>query len=127
MALPSPPYPVNLLVEGRSVLVVGGGYVALEKVEGLLDARADITLVAPEIVAELTALADEGRLRIEPRPYRRGEAAEHRLVIVATSDPAVNAQVAAEADAAGCGSTPPTTSPTAPSRCPPGCAGATCC
>ena len=41
MALPSRPYPVNLLVAGRSVLVVGGGTVALEKVDGLLDAEAE--------------------------------------------------------------------------------------
>ena len=42
MALPSRPYPVNLLLAGRSVLVVGGGAVALEKVDGLLDAEAEV-------------------------------------------------------------------------------------
>ena len=54
MALPSRPYPVNLLLAGRSVLVVGGGTVALEKVEGLLDAEADVTVVAPDVVSELS-------------------------------------------------------------------------
>lgn len=98
MALPSPPYPVNLLVAGRSCLVVGGGRVALEKVEGLLDAEARVTVVAPEIVADLVGRAG---VRVEQRPYRSGEAAGHRLVVVATSDPAVNAAVAADADAAG--------------------------
>jgi precorrin-2 dehydrogenase / sirohydrochlorin ferrochelatase len=97
VALPSRPYPVNLLVAGRSVLVVGGGTVALEKVDGLLDAEADVTVVAPEIVPDLAARP----VRIEQRPYRAGEAADHRLVIVATSDPAVNAEVAADAEAAG--------------------------
>jgi len=98
VALPSRPYPVNLLVAGRSVLVVGGGTVALEKVEGLLDAEADVTVVAPEVVPELV---DRPGVRVERRPYRSGEAAEHRLVVVATSDPAVNAEVAADAEAAG--------------------------
>jgi precorrin-2 dehydrogenase/sirohydrochlorin ferrochelatase len=98
VALPSRPYPVNLLVAGRSVLVVGGGTVALEKVDGLLDAAAEVTVVAPEVVPEL---ADRPGIRVEQRPYRSGEAADHRLVIVATSDPAVNAEVAADAEAAG--------------------------
>ena len=95
MALPS--YPVNLLVAGRSCLVVGGGTVALEKVDGLLDADAVVTVVAPAVVPELAARP----VTVERRPYRDGEAADHRLVIVATDDPAVNAQVAADADAAG--------------------------
>ena len=98
MALPSRPYPVNLLLAGRSVLVVGGGAVALEKVEGLLDAEADVTVVAPDVVAELV---DRPGVRVEQRPYRSGEAADHRLVVVATSDPAVNVEVAADAEAAG--------------------------
>jgi precorrin-2 dehydrogenase / sirohydrochlorin ferrochelatase len=95
VALPS--YPVNLLVAGRSCLVVGGGTVALEKVDGLLDADAVVTVVAPEVVPELAARP----VTVEQRPYRAGEAADHRLVIVATDDPTVNAQVAADADAAG--------------------------
>ncbi|HYF46812.1 MAG TPA: bifunctional precorrin-2 dehydrogenase/sirohydrochlorin ferrochelatase [Acidimicrobiales bacterium] len=95
MAAPS--YPVNLLVAGRSCLVVGGGTVALEKVDGLLEAKAVVTVVAPEIVPELA----ERPVTIEQRPYHEGEAANHRLVIVATDDPQVNARVAADAEAAG--------------------------
>jgi len=57
-----------------------------------------VTVVAPEIVPEL---ADSAGVKVEQRPYRSGEAAGHRLVIVATSDPAVNAEVAADAEAAG--------------------------
>ena len=72
MPLPSRPYPVNLLVAGRSVLVVGGGAVALEKVDGLLDAEAAVTVVAPEVVPELV---DRPGVRVERRPYRSGEAA----------------------------------------------------
>ena len=76
---------------------MGGGAVALEKVDGLLDARADVTVVAPDLVTELR----QRPVTLEQRPYRSGEAAEHRLVIVATDDPAVNAEVAADAEAAG--------------------------
>jgi precorrin-2 dehydrogenase/sirohydrochlorin ferrochelatase len=92
-----PSYPVNLLVAGKPCLVVGGGTVALDKVDGLLDAEADVTVVAPEIVPELATRP----VTVEQRPYRSGEAAGYRLVVVATDDPAVNTEVAADADAAG--------------------------
>jgi precorrin-2 dehydrogenase / sirohydrochlorin ferrochelatase len=101
MATPGPSYPVNLLVAGRSCLVVGGGRVAHDKVEGLLEAEADVTVVAPEVVAEIIELAAQGRLRLDQRPYRSGEAGDHRLVIVATDEPGVNAEVSADAEAAG--------------------------
>ena len=97
MPVPAPPYPVNLLVAGKPCLVVGGGTVALDTVDGLLDAEADVTVVAPEIVDELGSRP----VKLEQRPYRSGEAADYRLVVVATDDPAVNAEVAADADAAG--------------------------
>jgi precorrin-2 dehydrogenase/sirohydrochlorin ferrochelatase len=96
IALPS--YPVNLQVAGRRCLVVGGGRVAAQKVAGLLDAEAVVTVVAPEVDP---ALAAQAGVTVERRPYRSGEAADYRLVIVATDDPAVNAEVSADADAAG--------------------------
>lgn len=81
MAL-GPAYPVNLLVAGRPCLVVGEGPVAQEKVDGLADAGADVTLVAA---------AD----------YEDGAVAGYRLVVTATEDAAVTARVHADAEAAG--------------------------
>jgi precorrin-2 dehydrogenase/sirohydrochlorin ferrochelatase len=92
-----PPYPVNLQLEGRRCLVVGGGRVALDKVDGLLEAGADVTVIAPEVLPELEARP----VAVERRPYRTGDVADHRLVVVATGDPEVTAAVAADADAAG--------------------------
>jgi len=93
-----PQYPVHLVLRGRSVLVVGGGPVATAKVRGLLEGGADtVTVVAPRIAEELRALP----VAVEERPYRSPEAAEHRLVITATGDPAVDHQVFVDADAAG--------------------------
>jgi precorrin-2 dehydrogenase/sirohydrochlorin ferrochelatase len=92
-----PAYPVNLLVAGRPVLVVGGGTVALEKVRGLLAAGAVVRVVAPEVVDDLRALPVE----VEVRPYARGEVAGHRLVVACTDDPAVNQAVHDDAEAAG--------------------------
>lgn len=90
-------FPVNLELTGQRVLVVGGGPVAARKVAGLLAAGAVVTVVAPDAVAELRDGAD---VRWHQREYRRGEAASYRLVMTATSDAAVNAQVARDCRAA---------------------------
>ncbi|HEX4867191.1 MAG TPA: bifunctional precorrin-2 dehydrogenase/sirohydrochlorin ferrochelatase [Acidimicrobiales bacterium] len=97
MPVEPPAYPVNLLVAGRRVLVVGGGTVALEKVRGLLAAEAVVRVVAPAVVDELRALPVE----VEERSYARGDVAGHRLVVACTDDPAVNQAVHDDAEAAG--------------------------
>ena len=90
-------YPVNLAVQGRPCLVVGGGPVARRKAEGLLACGAAVTVVAPDVDAELAALP----VTVERRPYRAGDASRYRLVIAATDDGVANAAVAADAEAAG--------------------------
>ncbi len=90
-------YPVFLDLQAVRVLVVGGGRVALRKVDGLLGAGAAVTVVAPERDPEFDRLGVE----ILPRRYRTGDVGGFRLVITATDDPEVNAAVAADASAAG--------------------------
>lgn len=98
MPVDGPQYPVNLVLRGRSVLVVGGGTVAAAKVDGLLAGGADtVTVVAPEVLDTIHAMP----VVVEERPYRSPEAAEHRLVVTATDDPDVNRQVFLDADDAG--------------------------
>ena len=92
------PYPVNLDLTGRRALVVGAGPVAARKVSGLLEAGADVTVVAPTAVAEI---AGESGLRWHERPYRRGEVASYRLAVTATGDTEVDSQVHRDAEAAG--------------------------
>jgi len=92
-----PLYPVNLLLAGRPVLVVGGGRVAAQKVRGLVAAGAVVTVVAPEV----DAAVEEQDVTVERRRYRRGEAAGYRLVTAATGNPAVNQQVYDDGEAAG--------------------------
>jgi precorrin-2 dehydrogenase len=100
MPVDSPLYPVNLIVAGRPVLVVGGGRVAAQKVRGLLAAGAVVTVVAPEVDPAVAALAAQG-LAIVRRPYERGEVAGYRLAVAATGDPAVNQEVYDDGEAAG--------------------------
>jgi siroheme synthase-like protein len=89
-------YPVNLVLEGKPVLVVGAGRVATGKVRRLLDAGADVTVVAPEVDDAIAALP----VRIERRPYERGEVAWYRVVVTATGTE-VDGQVFADGEAAG--------------------------
>ena len=93
-------YPVNLVLTGRKCLVVGGGKVALRKVEGLLACGADVTVIAPEVHPDLQA---DPHVTVKQRAYVEGDAARggYRLVITATDDTAVNQQVHDDADAAG--------------------------
>ena len=94
-------YPIVLELRDRPVLVVGGGSVAERKVDGLLQAGARPTLVSPMLSEGLQTHARAGRIRWIDRSYRRGDVAGHALVVVATDDGAVNAEVAAESRAHG--------------------------
>lgn len=91
-------YPVNLVVEGRPCLVVGGGRVAARKVEGLRSCGAVVHVVAPEVCHEIRSRDD---VTFEERPYRASDLAECRLVVSATSSPEVNHAVYLDAEAAG--------------------------
>lgn len=83
-------YPVNLVLDGRPCLVVGGGKVALRKVEGLLACGGVVRVVAPAVVPELLAL--DG-VDVDQRPWRADDVAGMWLVIAATDDPEVNRAV----------------------------------
>lgn len=79
-------YPLNWKAEGRPCLVAGAGHVALRKARGLLAAKAEVTVVAPEGVPEFSALAAEGRLRWERASFRPGMERGADLVVSTTGD-----------------------------------------
>jgi precorrin-2 dehydrogenase / sirohydrochlorin ferrochelatase len=83
-------YPVNLVLDGRRCLVIGGGLIALRKVEGLLACGASVTVVAPAVDERLRHLPG---VTVEERPYRAGEVAGYRLAIAATDSAEVNRAV----------------------------------
>src|SRR5436305_2944347 len=91
--LDTPLYIACLRLSGRSCLVVGGGEVGLEKVEGLLACDGEVTLVAPAAVPALEAYADEGSIRWERREFREADLDGRFLAIAATSDTDVNISV----------------------------------
>ena len=96
--LETPFYIACLRLRGRRCLVVGGGDVGLEKVEGLLACDGDVTLVAPEAHPALAELALEGSIRWERREYREGDLDGCLIAIAATDDTNVNIRVFDDAE-----------------------------
>ena len=90
-------YPIMLDLAGVPVLVVGGGRVAHRKIEGLLKAGAEVTVVAKSALDSIRAMP----VHVVVRRYETTDLDGVRLVIAATDDPAVNAAVSADATARG--------------------------
>jgi uroporphyrin-III C-methyltransferase/precorrin-2 dehydrogenase/sirohydrochlorin ferrochelatase len=93
-------YPVGLRLEGRRVLVVGGGTVATRRVPALLDAGADVLLVAPEVTPALRALVDAGRIGWLPRRFQPSDVDGVWLVQAALDDAEAAGEVSVAAEAA---------------------------
>ncbi|MFI7645695.1 uroporphyrinogen-III C-methyltransferase [Micromonospora sp. NPDC049460] len=91
------PYPLGLRLAGRRVVVVGGGTVATRRVPALLDAGADVFLVAPELTPALRSHVDAGRLHWVPRRFAPDDLDGAWLVQVAVDDPLAAASVSAAA------------------------------
>nr|WP_218907792.1 uroporphyrinogen-III C-methyltransferase [Micromonospora jinlongensis] len=88
---------MGLRLDGRRVVVVGGGAVATRRVPALLDAGADVLLVAPELTPALRARVDAGRLHWVPRRFAPEDLDGAWLVQVAIDDPMAAASVSAVA------------------------------
>jgi precorrin-2 dehydrogenase/sirohydrochlorin ferrochelatase len=96
--LETPFYIACLRLRGRRCLVVGGGDVGLEKVEGLLACDADVILVAPEAHPALSQFAREGSIRWERREYEPSDLDGCLIAIAATDNSEVNIRVFEEAE-----------------------------
>jgi precorrin-2 dehydrogenase / sirohydrochlorin ferrochelatase len=86
-------FPMFLKLDACRCVVVGAGSIASQKLDGLLDAGADVQVVAPEASAKIRELAHSGRLAWTPAEFQAGHLEGALLVIAATGDPAVNEQV----------------------------------
>jgi precorrin-2 dehydrogenase/sirohydrochlorin ferrochelatase len=97
--LDTPFYIACLRLTGRRCVVIGGGDIGLEKVEGLLACDGNVTLIAPEAIDPLRELAAEGSIKWEQRTYAGPEDLEGVfIVIAATNDTDVNIRVYEDAE-----------------------------
>jgi precorrin-2 dehydrogenase/sirohydrochlorin ferrochelatase len=89
-------YPIFVELQDRRCLVIGGGREAQRKVKGILAAGGRVTVIAPKLTRDLQRQVAEGQIDLQQREYREGDLEGYEVVMVATDDGAVNAQVAAE-------------------------------
>lgn len=93
-------YPVALALHDKRVLVVGGGEIAVGKLDALLLAGAAVRVVSPEVLPAIAALAADGAITLQQRGYEPTDLDGAFLVIAATDDRALNARVVTDARAA---------------------------
>jgi siroheme synthase-like protein len=94
-------FPIYLNLTGKRVVVIGGGDVAERKVASLSGMGAEITLISPDVTAELLSLSKSNAISWQKRSYVRGDCAGATLVFSATDDPAISRAVWEEATTAG--------------------------
>lgn len=94
-------YPAYLNLEQCETLVVGGGTIALRKVQSLLEAGACVRVVSPESTPGIRRLAHTGKIQLIVRPYRTTDIRNARLVIGATDSSDVNAKIFADCELKG--------------------------
>jgi siroheme synthase-like protein len=90
-------YPIFLDLRQRRCAVIGGGAVAARKVEGLLAAKADITVISAHVNEELRAHIAQGSVRHVAHNYAAGDLNGYHLAFVATDDRAINGEIVRDA------------------------------
>lgn len=96
-----PFYPVNLQINNRACVVVGGGSVAERKVVSLLNAGAVVTVLSPQITQKLTALVEGKTIAHIARNYQQGDVGNFFIVICATNNGLINKKIAEEGSKVG--------------------------
>jgi len=92
-------YPVYIQLRDQPCVVVGGGKIAEGKVQGLLAARAKVTLIAPDLTSHLHHLVEQRQITYIARKYQPGDLTGAFMVICATDQAEINHQVWEEASA----------------------------
>ena len=90
-------YPVNINIENKKCVVIGGGKIAYDKIIGLLEAGANVEIIAPKICTEIENLRD--KVKILRENYSAEKISEGVILIAATNNSALNQQIANDARA----------------------------
>jgi len=95
-------FPAFVKLNNKKILIVGGGYIAQEKLEHLLDFTSDIDLISLEFSDEMFSIIKENHLNYEIRGYKKGDIKEYSVVIVAVDDIPLQADIFAESKKYNC-------------------------
>ncbi len=94
-------FPIFVKLQGRLVVVVGGGEIAAGKIDGLLRAGARVRVIAPDVHIAFAEPIRNRTIEWVPRKFQAGDVSDATLVIAATAAPGVNASVFREAETRG--------------------------
>ncbi|MDG4656858.1 NAD(P)-binding protein [Ectobacillus antri] len=90
-------YPITVRMEGKKVVVAGGGKVASFKIRLLLEAKADVTVVSKELCSPIRELVETSRVHWIQGTYKRSDFKDAFLIIAATDDKDINIRIEQEA------------------------------
>ena len=79
-------FPAFLKLDNKKILIVGGGYIAYEKLSHLLDFTQDISIISPQISNDMKILIDKYSLKSENREYQKGDISKFAIVVVAVDN-----------------------------------------
>jgi precorrin-2 dehydrogenase/sirohydrochlorin ferrochelatase len=94
-------FPINLNIQGKKCLVVGGGRIAERRVLSLLECGADVTIVSPRVTPMLEKLLDKKRVKYKAKTYKPGDIKGAYIVIASTNDQDLNRQIGGQAKRVG--------------------------
>ncbi len=95
-------FPAFLKLDNKKILIVGGGNIALEKLQHLLDFTQDIVVIAQEFSDEMLAMMQTYNISYEQRAYKVGDIAIYAIVVVAVDDIALQGAIFKESKQYNC-------------------------
>jgi precorrin-2 dehydrogenase/sirohydrochlorin ferrochelatase len=95
-------FPALVKMDKKRILIVGGGNIAYEKLNHLLDFTSDIKVIASEFSDDIMQLIEERGLAFEKRAYKRGDIANYDIIIIAIDNIALQAEIYEESKSYKC-------------------------
>ena len=95
-------FPAFLKLDNKKILIVGGGYIAYEKLEHLLDFTKDIAVVALDFSDNMMKMITDNNLLFERRAYKEGDISEFAVVIVAVDNIPLQGEIFIESKKYNC-------------------------
>ncbi len=95
-------FPAFLDLENKKILIVGGGNIAYEKLEHLLDFSANISIIAKGFSAQMLEMIETNNLHYEKRAYINGEIKEFDIVVVAVDDISLQSEIFSQSKQYNC-------------------------